>query len=182
MEKIRISTSEFDFDTFETYSRNFDSVVNKNLSWVHTNPFVLPVLSLFLGVYAALARPKLPSYIVQLFENTIFRLILISYIVYRGNQDPEVSILIAAGFLITMHMINKQRVNLLTIKSKVKNIVKPVGKIVANKKSSVRSNKNKVTGKVVPVAKSVSGKVVPVAKSVSGNVVSNSGSTFGSTI
>ena len=89
----------------------FNSVVNENLGWVHANKYVLPVLSLFLGLYVALARPTLPKYIERLFENPVFRLVVISYIIYRGNNDPQLSLMIAAAFLITMHMINKQKVD-----------------------------------------------------------------------
>jgi len=94
----------------EKLSEQFDSVVNDNLGWIHTNKYVLPVVSLFLGMYAALARPKLPNFLVKLFENPVFRLVMISYIIYRGNQDPQLSLMIAAAFLITIHMVNKQTV------------------------------------------------------------------------
>jgi hypothetical protein len=94
----------------ERYSEQFNSIVNNNLSWVHTNNYVLPVLSLFLGVYVALARPVLPNFMIKLFENPVFRLVMISYIIYRGNNDPQLSLMIATTFLITMHMINKQKI------------------------------------------------------------------------
>ena len=92
----------------------FNTIVNQNLGWVHENKYVLPVLSLFLGMYAALARPKLPNFIAKLFENPVFRLVVISYIIYRGNKDPQLSLMIAAAFLITMHMINKQQIESLS--------------------------------------------------------------------
>jgi len=95
---------------------SFNSFVNNNLGWVHNNKMVLPVVSLILGMYAALARPKLPKFIEKLFENTVFRIILISYLIYRGNQDPQLSIMIAAAFLITMHLINKQKVSRINLK------------------------------------------------------------------
>lgn len=95
----------------ERYSEQFDSIVNKNLGWVHQNKYVLPVLSLFLAVYVALARPVLPKFIAKLFENPVFRLLMISYIIYRGNRDPQLSLMIAAAFLITIHMLNRQKVN-----------------------------------------------------------------------
>jgi hypothetical protein len=88
----------------------FNSVVNNNLGWVHENKTILPILSLFLGMYVALARPQLPNYVAKLFENPIFRLAMISYIIYRGNKDPQLSLMIAAAFLITIHMINKQKI------------------------------------------------------------------------
>ena len=89
---------------------SFDSLVNQNLGWIHENKYVLPVLSLFLGMYAALARPKLPKFVEKLFENPVFRLVMISYIIYRGNQDPQLAVMIATAFLITIHMINKRKV------------------------------------------------------------------------
>jgi hypothetical protein len=89
---------------------SFDSLVNNNLGWVHENKYVLPIVSLILGVYAALARPKLPKFIEKLFQNPVFRLAMISYIIYRGNKDPQLAVMIAAAFLITMHMINKQKI------------------------------------------------------------------------
>ena len=88
----------------------FNLLVNNNLSWVHENKYVFHTLSLFLGMYAALARPKLPTFIAKLFENPFFRIVVISYIVYRGNKDPQLSIMIATAFLVTIHMINKTRV------------------------------------------------------------------------
>ena len=103
---------------------SFDSLVNNNLGWVHENKLVLPVLSLILGVYAALARPKLPKFIERLFENPVFRLAMISYIIYRGNNDPQLSIMIAAAFLITMHMINKQKVKKMEKMGKMVKVVK----------------------------------------------------------
>lgn len=89
----------------------YNTFVNNNLGWVHENKYVLPVISLVLAMYAALARPRLPTYIEKLFENPVFRLVIISYIIYRGNNDPQLSIMIAAAFLITIHMINKRKLN-----------------------------------------------------------------------
>jgi hypothetical protein len=102
---------------------SFDSLVNKNLGWVHDNKYILPIMTLILGLYAALARPKLPKFVEKLFNNPVFRLIVISYIIYRGNKDPQLSIMIAAAFLITMHMINKKKVNNLICK--IENMAAP---------------------------------------------------------
>ena len=103
---------------------SFNSFINKNLGWVHKNNYILPVISLVLGMYAALARPKLPKFVEKLFENPISRLLMISYIIYLGNQDPQLSIMIAAAFLITIHMINKRQ---------VKNMAKKIEKMAAPK-------------------------------------------------
>ena len=110
---------------------SFDSLVNQNIGWVHENKYVLPVLSLCLGMYAALARPKLPKFVEKLFANPVFRLVMISYIIYRGNKDPQLAVMIAAAFLVTMHMINKNEIDRLSKKSSVKKepfgFTKPTG-------------------------------------------------------
>ena len=120
---------------------SFDSFVNNNLGWVHENKYVLPVLSLILGVYAALARPKLPKFLEKLFENPIFRLVMISYIIYRGNKDPQLSIMIAAAFLVTMHMINKQKLNNLICGGKKKS--RSISKLKKWKSRSISKLKKK---------------------------------------
>lgn len=92
----------------------FNTFVNENFGWVHENEIIFGVLTIFLAIYVALARPTLPNYIAKLFENPIFRLVMISYIIYRGNKDPQLSLMIAGAFLITMHMLNRQKVEGMT--------------------------------------------------------------------
>jgi len=93
----------------EQVSSDFDNIVNDNFSWLRTNKYVLPVVALFLILYVTSARPKLPKFIEELFENPVFRLVVIAYIVYRANSDMQSAILIAALFLIVMHLINKNK-------------------------------------------------------------------------
>jgi hypothetical protein len=88
----------------------FNTLVNDKLGWIHENKYVLPFVIAFLGMYGALARPKIPTYIEKLFQNTIFRLVVISYVIYRGNSDPQLSLTIVAVFLLIMHSINKKSI------------------------------------------------------------------------
>jgi len=96
-------------DTLGYLSDTFDNSVHKYVDPLISNQIVLAVLTLFLTVYVTYARPNLPKFIVKLFENPVFRLVIISYIVYRANHCATSAIMIAAAFLITMHMINKQK-------------------------------------------------------------------------
>ena len=91
----------------------FNSVVNQNLGWVHTNKYVLPVVSVVLAVYVAILRPNLPPSVERVFSNPVFRLVVLSYIAYRDTNEPVLSVMMAAAFLVTMYMIDKQseRVN-----------------------------------------------------------------------
>lgn len=87
----------------------FNVIINDKLGWIHENKYVLPIVIAIISMYAVLARPKLPTYIVKLFENTIFRLVVIAYVIYRGNTDPALSLTITAIFLLIMHEINKEK-------------------------------------------------------------------------
>jgi hypothetical protein len=65
------------------------------------------ILLLFI-VYLVLILPKLPTFVAILFENTIFRIIVIYYIIQTGNKNPKLSLMIAFTFLIIIHTLNKQ--------------------------------------------------------------------------
>jgi len=92
----------------------FNTLVNDNLGWVHTNKIIFSLLVLIVIIYAAQVRPKLPSYVETLFENTIFKFVVIAYIVYLINHDKQLAIILSAAFLLTLHMVNKQQTEKLT--------------------------------------------------------------------
>ena len=60
--------------------------------------------------YASLVRNTVPLFIVKLFDNPIFRILVLSLIIYKGNKDPKLAICIAIGFTITMNLISKQKI------------------------------------------------------------------------
>ena len=93
-----------------SFSETFNIYTDKGLSWVHSNKYSVSTISLFLAIYAALVRPTLPSYVRKLFMNPVFRLVVIAYIIYRTNENPQVAVMIALAFLVTMHLVNRQEV------------------------------------------------------------------------
>jgi len=94
------------FDSF----KQFNSVVNKNLSWVHSNTIVNYLIVLILGIYFIQARPKLPSYIETVFKSGWFRFFGIAFVLYLVNKDLQLSIIVAGAFLLLIHMANKQEI------------------------------------------------------------------------
>ena len=81
-----------------------------NLEILNNNEYVKTILSMFLVLYASLARPELPDFIRKLFENPIFRILVLSLIVYRGNKDPQLSLMIAIAFTVTLNLMAEQEV------------------------------------------------------------------------
>ena len=80
------------------------------LTKVLQNNYVSAVLSLFLALYAALARPQLPEPVAKMFENAGFRLVVMALVVYMSSKKLDLAIMVAVAFAVTMNMLNEQRV------------------------------------------------------------------------
>lgn len=85
-------------------------IVNNTLDLVFKNKYSSTILTIMLICYASLTRPTLPKPIVILFENPIFRIFVLSLIVYRGNKNPRFSLIVATGFTIIMDIISKKKI------------------------------------------------------------------------
>ena len=84
-------------------------IFNGLLEPLFKNKRMAVIVTFFLVFYGGAAGPKLPSNIIKLFESPIFRVFILSLIVYKGNSNPMLSLMIAVGFTLTMDMINKQK-------------------------------------------------------------------------
>jgi hypothetical protein len=92
-------------DTMDTVTESLDFVLKPFVEQQSLFTFV----SLFLILYTSLAKPKLPVLIRQLFDNAVFRFMVLTLILWRGNKDIKSSLMIAIGFIITMQIVNKQK-------------------------------------------------------------------------
>ncbi len=67
------------------------------------------IVVFFLVFYGGLSGPKLPTFVKALFESPVFRVFILSLIVYKGNKNPTLSVLVAVGFILVMDTLNKQK-------------------------------------------------------------------------
>ena len=74
------------------------------------NKYVSTVLSVLLAVYGGMAAPTLPPYIQKLFGNEIFRIVVLALIVYKGQRDPQLALMIAVAFVVTMNYLNESTI------------------------------------------------------------------------
>ena len=72
------------------------------------NKYSLAIISILSGLYAAQIRPTLPPIIMDLFQNPIFRLLILFLVVVRSYKDPQFSLIIAVSFLLIMTIVNEQ--------------------------------------------------------------------------
>jgi len=73
------------------------------------NPYVSATLVLFLILYSSLARPDLPDFVMSLFNNAIFRMLMLFLIAYIAVANVQVAILVAIGFTITMMLLSERK-------------------------------------------------------------------------
>jgi hypothetical protein len=73
------------------------------------NPYVSATLTLFLVLYGGLAKPDLPDFILDLFDNAIFRMLVLFLIAYTASNNPQVAILVAIAFTITMNLLSERK-------------------------------------------------------------------------
>lgn len=92
---------------FDGAISSVDNTITGLMSYIDENEYVSAFLTLFLILYAGLAAPKLPKYIAELFGYPLFRLLIFFLIVYSANKNVRVALLVAIGFAISMHTLNK---------------------------------------------------------------------------
>jgi hypothetical protein len=78
-----------------------------NLTFLE-NKYFLAIFAIFSGLYSAQIRPGLPKFIMDLFQNPIFRVLILSLIVVRSYKDIEFSIIIAMSFLLITNIVINQ--------------------------------------------------------------------------
>lgn len=76
---------------------------------VFSNQYVHAFLTVFVILYAGLARPALPSFIAKLFEYAVFRLLVLFTIAWISSRDAQVALLVAVAFVLTMGFLSEQR-------------------------------------------------------------------------
>ena len=65
------------------------------------------IITLFLTLYISLLGPNLPLVIQNLFNNTIFKIIILFIFIYINNENisPKISILIVIAYVLTLEFI-----------------------------------------------------------------------------
>ena len=84
--------------------------VPKALTDLLKNPYVTATTSLFLVLYASMARPQLPGFITGLFDHAVFRIMILSLVVFMSGKNLQLSVMIAVAFTVTMNLLNEQKI------------------------------------------------------------------------
>jgi hypothetical protein len=80
----------------------FDSLGITNLT---KDKYLAPVLTTILLLYASMLGPSLPNIVKVIFNNVIFKILILFFLVVRGNNNPTLSIITAVAFVLTLEYI-----------------------------------------------------------------------------
>lgn len=76
---------------------------------IFDNPYVISTLTILIILYVSSIRPELPPYVKVLFNNPLFRVLILFLIVVRGNKDPVFSLVLATAFVATLTFLGQQQ-------------------------------------------------------------------------
>jgi hypothetical protein len=86
--------------------KQVESVVQNSLSFLD-NPYAKNIIKMFLVLYAGLAAPRLPAFLAGLFNNALFRIVVLFLIAYLGLKDTSVALLSAVAFTLSIIFLKK---------------------------------------------------------------------------
>jgi hypothetical protein len=93
-------------DTLQGYL----NTLNFNLQQTLANPYVASLLLIFFIMYAGLAAPNLPAPIARLFDFTVFKILVLALILYINNFSPQIAIVVAVGFFLSLQTLSRSKV------------------------------------------------------------------------
>jgi len=73
------------------------------------NLYVKAIVVMLILLYTASIRPNLPSYLKNLFNNSIFKVVVLFFVVMRARKDPVLSLAVAVAFVVTINCISQQQ-------------------------------------------------------------------------
>ena len=124
---------------------NVLGLADSYLSVLHTNVYVSGVVTLFLVLYGAMAAPSLPVGLAALFENSLFKLLVLVLVLVVRNYNPTMAVLVAIGFVISMQTLSKYRI--FTMANELSGVVsapvKTLGDLVSSLSDSVSTDSEK---------------------------------------
>lgn len=88
-----------------SFLSSYNDTFNDALSPLE-NPAVAGFLKLILVLYAGLAAPHLPDNVLKWFDFVPFKIFVLFLIVWTGNNDPALSILVAVAFFMSMNVLS----------------------------------------------------------------------------
>lgn len=81
--------------------------VQNTIKRTFENKYVYGATILIAILYAGMAAPKLPASVAKLFDQNLFKLVVLFIIAYVSTSDVTVALILAIGFIISIQTLNR---------------------------------------------------------------------------
>lgn len=116
---------------------DFNRTTNQYLSFLRDGQYTSAIAIILLILYGTAIAPKLPVYILSLFDHPIVKLLMFFLIAYiAARKDPSVAIVAALCVMVTIHTLNQVRFDqLVNSLVKIESMEEPPAQIPENGES-----------------------------------------------
>lgn len=90
----------------KTTSEKLTTTITDGLNKMRSSKILMAVLGMFLVLYSAKAAPKLPNYLLKVFDNPIFKIVFMFLIAYIASKDPSVALMTAIILFLTIQVLS----------------------------------------------------------------------------
>ena len=84
--------------------------LENQLNVLLSNPYILGLCKVVIIFYICLVTPKLPLEMIAFFDNPIVKVCCLFLIFYSSTLDPQLSLMLAIGFIVTIVVVNKCKI------------------------------------------------------------------------
>jgi hypothetical protein len=84
--------------------------IDKSVNNFFDNPIVLGVVAIFITMYGPRLSPKLPDFVRDAFNNSVFRFIIMVLVIFSGLKDIKLALIISILFVGIMSIVNTQNI------------------------------------------------------------------------
>jgi hypothetical protein len=96
-------------EQFNNFSSKYNDMFNQQFGFIYTNQYVFGILLLCTILYLIVVKNQLPDYINKLLHNNFFMFAVISYTLYKVNNDIKTSVVLTFCFLAITSLVKSDK-------------------------------------------------------------------------
>ena len=84
--------------------KKITKTIHKTLDTKKTNPYLYGVIIIALTMYGPRLSPNLPVSVKNLFNSAIFRILVLTLVIYLTSKDLSMALIVAIGFVLVISL------------------------------------------------------------------------------
>jgi hypothetical protein len=148
---------------------NIIDTTEQHLNILMDNIYLSTIIKVLLIMYSCIVAPTLPANILQLLDNVIIKILVVFAIIFLAKRDLGISLLIAIVFVVTLQLINKNKLINLT---EIKKVIEGGGEVNNVENNNVADIYNEELSAIMPIDEQSS--IIPTERTTIYNEIPSS--------